>query len=170
MIPMLKKILIISLVAASAVIVFTVLFQDNEKGRIKKLFSVISDSIEKKTDENPIIGAAKAKQIKETLSDSCVIEIPSRTRVEVMSEQEITSYIFSRRMNFLTVSFNFHDITVEMLDKITSRTALLAVLKGELKTQEPIEETHEIEFILKKAVDDWRITRIKFICINCDHI
>lgn len=152
-------------VAAVIVATVTGLFSlyESEEEKVKKVFYVISDSIEKKANENPIVGAGKVKKISEVLIDFCSVEIPSRSISRTISSQEISSYAYARRTRFETLSLDFYDIMVEFLDKTTVHATLTVVLKGKLTTGELLEDVHELTSALKKSDDKWRLSKIEIV-------
>lgn len=136
---------------------------EREEDKVKKVFYEISDSVEKMTNENPIVSAGKAKQIREVFIDFCVVEIPSRSISRAISSQETSSYAYARRMHFKILSLDFYDIRVEFLDKTSVHATLTAVFKGELTTGELVEDAHELISTLEKIDDKWRLSKIEVV-------
>ncbi len=143
----------IAILAAGAAIVamgYYFLFYESEADKVKRVFFKISDAIEKKAGENPIIGAGKTKQIRDLLFDTCIVDVPSRSVSRTMSSQEISSFIFARRNEFDTLALELYDIKVDFQEETTALADFTAVLKGALKTQDPVQEAHELTCTLKK--------------------
>lgn len=160
---MVKKSLAPVIAAVLLAVGLLYLFNESEEGKIKKQFDFISDSVKKEAGENPIIGAAKIKQITDILTDPCIVEIPFRSESRTMSSQEISSYIYARRTHLETLSLDFHDIAVDIPDETSAKASSLAVFKGEIKSGEQYEEMYEFDFSLTKTDDTWRINRVEVI-------
>lgn len=158
-----RNYLFLAILVAAVIIGIVSFLYETEEEKVKKVFYVISDSIEKTAEENPIIGAGKMKQIRDVLLDSCSIDIPSHGISRTISSREISSYAYARRTQFKTMSFKFYDVQVDLPDKTNATVTLTAMVKGTLASGEQVEDVHELTGALKKTDTGWRLSKIEIV-------
>jgi len=157
-----KKYIIIAVLVIAAVITYFVL-QESEEEKVRKQFSLLSEYVSKKSDENNIMLAANAKKVQNLFAEHCELGIPMYSISGNYKPNDISSLVLSSRSYFAKVTLSFHDINVDFPEKDSASVNLTANLKGKLTSGEYTDDTHELEFTLEKVEDEWLINAIEAV-------
>jgi len=157
-----KYILVAVLIIGAGVVARFYLFQSEEK-KIRKQFDLLSESASKDSDESPFGMAQKLQRIGTLFSEKCEI----KTHLEFLSgdftPEEISGYAARGRTVFSDLYLRFSDLKIEFPEAETARVSLTARLTGRLTSGEKVDESHELESILKRTEKKWLFTSIVMV-------
>ena len=140
----------------------TSLFQSDSK-KIKKRLHVLSTLVSKEPGENPITMATKAKTITTLFAETCQLTDPIDGLVETYTPAEMSSYAANSRIAFAELSLKFFDLNAEFPEKGLARVTLTGNLKGKLMSGNIVDETREVQCVLKKIGRQWLFSQIEVV-------
>ena len=149
-----KTILIAVLVVILGILAATYLLESEEK-KVKKQFDLLSKWVSKDLGESPITMASKARNIGTLFAESCELKVPVDSISATYTPAEVSGYVLHGRLQFSEMSLKFYDLTVEFPEKGTAQVVLTANLKGRSMNGELIDETREVQCVLKKTDQKW---------------
>lgn len=157
-----KYIVITVLVVILAIVAWVYLVQSDAK-KIKKQFDSLSKQVSKEKGENPIAMATKAKAIATLFAETCELNDPISGLLETYTPAEMASYAANNRIAFVELSLKFYDIHVEFPEKGLARVTLTGNLGGKLMSGNIIDETREVQCVLKKVSRQWLFSEIEIV-------
>ena len=157
-----KYIVTTLLVVILAIVVWVYLVQSDTK-KIKKQFDSLSKLVSKEPGENPITMATKAKNIATLFAETCELTNPIDGLTETYTPAEMSSYAANSRIAFAELSLNFFDLNVEFPETGLARVTLTGNLKGRLMSGNIIDETREVQCVLKKIGRNWLFSEIEVV-------
>ena len=157
-----KHLIMTAIVLTVGIIAFIVFFQ-SEEAKIKKQFKFIAEKIEKEQDENPIISAAKAKTIREVITDPLKINAPTNSFSREISYNELSTFLLAKRSLYSEISLKFYDFVIDFPEKNAAIVKSTEIMQGQLTSGELIEDIHEIKCILQKIDNTWKFKEIEVI-------
>jgi hypothetical protein len=150
------------LVVILAVVVWVYLVQSDTK-RIKKQFDSLSKQVSKEKGENPIAMASKAKTIATLFAETCELSDPISGLPAAYTPGEMASYAANNRIAFSELSLTFYDFNTEFTETGVARVTLTGSLKGRLMSGNIVDETREVQCVLKKIGRKWLFSKIEVI-------
>jgi hypothetical protein len=157
-----KHILVILLVVIIGIWAAFTLFQSEEK-KIKKEFNSLSEWVSKESEEDAIAMFNRMRNIRALFHDSCGLKIPGQSISGSYTREEIGSYAAQGRSQFSHLNLKFYDLDIAFTEKEVAKVHLTARLIGRLTTGENVDETHEIDCLLKKLEKKWLFTTIEVV-------
>ena len=152
-----KYILIAALIIAIGAVAGSCLFQSEEK-RIKKQFALLSEWASKDSDESPFGMVQKLQKIGALFSERCDIKTHLESLSGSYTPGEISGYAARGRTLFSNLHLRFSDFKIELPEAGTAKVLLAVRLTGRLTNGEYVDESHELESILKKTEKKWLFT------------
>jgi hypothetical protein len=76
---------------------------------------------------------------------------------------EISSYAANSRIAFSELSLKFYDLNIEFPEKGLATVLLTAKLKGKLMGGDFVDETREVQCVLKKTDRRWLFSEIEVV-------
>lgn len=101
----------------------------------------------------------KIRAVKDRLASICLVDIPERGYREELDRQLITGYLFMLRTRFSLLGIDLRDVSVEIEPEKQARVLSGVVIDGTTIRQRQVNETYNLEIILKKNENNWRITK-----------
>ncbi len=157
-----KHIIIAGGVLTAGTIALLIFFQ-SEEAKVKKQFKFIAEKIEKAPGENHIVAAAKANRIREVVTEPCKIHAPAYGFSRDTLSVELSTFVLSKRSQYSEISLRFYDFVIDFPEEDTAQVNLTASLEGKLKTEEFVEDLHELKCKLQKIEDIWRLKEIEVV-------
>lgn len=157
-----KTILIAVLVVILGILAATYLLESEEK-KVKKQFDLLSKWVSKDLGESPITMASKARNIGTLFAESCELKVPVDSISATYTPAEVSGYALHGRLQFSEMSLKFYDLTVEFPEKGTAQVVLTANLKGRSMNGELIDETLEVQSVLKKTDQKWLFSAFEVV-------
>ena len=144
-------------------IVVTIALIPSEEKRVKKQFHLLSEWVSKAPEENAFTMLQKMKNIGALFDEPCEIKVPDQSLSGSYTRQEISAYAGSARSHVSQLDLNFYDLRVVFPEKEVARVNLTARLTGRSAAGEQVEESRELECVLKKIDRKWVFSQIEVI-------
>ncbi len=137
-----------------------------EEKRVIRQFKLLSQYIEKSSDEDLISVVNRIKKISRLFTDPCEFKIeddPLYSFTGSYTREEIGGYALRGRSYFSDLSLRFDDYRIEFLDKFTAHVKLTGRLSGRSSSGEKVDEVRELFCELKKMEKSWLFSRFEVI-------
>jgi hypothetical protein len=149
-------------VIIGGVLAYLYLFQSEEK-RVKKQFRLASDWMAKDSGENAFIMLNKIKSMGGLFSEPCRIKAEAYSFTGSYTPEEISGYAAQGRSQFTTLSLKFFDLSIHFPQKGVAKAILTVTVTGKLTSGEYVDETHEVECLLKKIEKKWLFSDVELV-------
>lgn len=157
------KYVLIALLGVSLGISATIyLFQSEEK-KIRKQFHLLSKWASKAPDETPLTWAQKIKSMDHLFTSSCVLKAPAYSISGSYSRNEIAGVVTQGRFQLSQLSLRFYDLVITFPERGIAKVTLTARLTGKSHFGENVDETHELECVLKKIENHWLFSNVEVV-------
>lgn len=150
------------LILALGILAIWRFFPDEEK-KVRKQFDRFGEYASKAGDENPLATASKIKKVISLFTDPCEVEIPFTALAGKYNHQEIGAYAAGFRSRFSELSFRFDDFTVLFPEKEVAEVEVTGRLTGKQINGERVNETRELQCLLKKLEGQWLFYRFEVV-------
>ena len=157
-----KNIIIGALVVVIGIGV-TIYFFPSEEKKIKKQFRLLAEWVSKDPGENTFTMAYKVKNISTLFDGTCEFKIPVYSFSGSYTPEEISGYAARGRLFCSQLYLKFYDLVIVFPEKGVAKVTLTAKLTGKSNVGEYIDETHELEFVLKKIEKRWLFSKFEVV-------
>jgi len=157
-----KKIIIGALVLVIGIGVAIYFFPSEEK-KIKKQFRLLAEWVSKEAGENTFTMAYKIKNIGTLFDGTCEFKVPVYSFSGSYTPEEISSYAARGRLFCSQLYLKFYDLVITFPEEGLAKVTLTAKLTGKLNVGEYIDETHELESVLKKIEKKWLFSKFEVV-------
>ena len=144
------------------IVVAFIVFPSEEK-KVKKQFNLLSEYAAKSPKENAFTMLQKIKNIKILFDEQCELKFPSESLSGNYKREEIATYAGSARSYFSQLHLNFYDFSILFLEKEVAKVTLTSRLTGKSTAGEQVDETRELECVLRKKERKWLFSVIEVI-------
>ena len=144
------------------IVVAVTLFPSEEK-RVKKQFHLLSEYTAKAPEENAFALLQKIKNIKTLFDEQCELKAPSESLSGNYKREEISTYAGSARSYFSQLHLKFYDFHILFPEKEVAKVTLTSRLTGKSRAGEQVDETRELECVLKKIGKKWLFSAIEVV-------
>ena len=141
----------------------TLYFFPSEEKRIKKQFRLLAEWVSKDPGENTFTMAYKVKNIGTLFDGTCEFKVPVYSFSGSYTPEEISSYAASGRLSCSQLNLKFYDLVIVFPEKGVAKVTLTARLTGKSNVGEYINETHELESVLKKIEKRWLFSKFEVV-------
>jgi hypothetical protein len=93
----------------------------------------------------------------------CEFKVPVYSFSGNYTPDEITSYAAQGRLASSELHLKFYDLDITFPGEGSAKATLTARLTGKLNTGDYIDETHEVESLLKKTGKKWLFSKFEVI-------
>jgi hypothetical protein len=135
----------------------------SEEKRVKRQFHLLSEWVSKSPEENAFTMLQKMKNIGILFDEHCEMKIPDQSLSGNYTRQEVSTYAGSARSYVSQLDLKFYDLRIQFTQKEMARANLTARLTGRSTGGEQIDETRELECVLKKIDKKWLFSAIEVI-------
>ncbi len=149
-------IVIVGIVAAIALI-------PSEEKKVKRQFHLLSEWVSKSPEETAFTMLQKMKNIGTLFDEHCEMKASDQSLSGSYSRQEISTYAGSARSHVSQLDLNFYDLGISFPEKEIARVNLTARLTGRSTAGERVDETRELECVLRKIDKKWLFSQIEVI-------
>ncbi len=149
------------IVIIGIVVIFT--FFPNEEKKVKKQFHLLSEWVLKSPDENIFTMLQKIKNIGTLFDEYCELKAPDQSLSGSYRREEISTYAGSARSYFSQLDLKFYDFHIVFPEKEIAKVTLTARLTGRSTAGEQVDETRELECVLKKIDKKWLFSAIEIV-------
>jgi hypothetical protein len=157
-----KKIIIGALVLVIGIGLVLYFFPSEEK-KIKKQFRLLAEWVSKDPGENTFTMAYKIKNIGTLFDGTCEFKVPVYSFSGSYTPEEISGYAARGRLSCSQLYLKFYDLVIAFPEKGIAKVTLTAKLAGRLNVGEYIDETHELESVLKKIEKKWLFSKFEVV-------
>jgi hypothetical protein len=138
-------------------------FFPSEEKKVKKQFHLLAEWVSKDPGENTLTAAYKIRNIGTLFDRTCEFKIPVYSFSGDYTPDEISGYAAQGRLSSSELHLKFYDLDITFPEKGTAKVTLTARLTGKLNAGEYIDETHELESVLKKIEKKWLFSRFEVV-------
>ena len=153
--------LAVLIVTVGIVVVFY--FLPSEEKKVRKQCHLLSEGVLKSPEENAFTMLQKMKNIGALFYEHCELKAPSQSLSGSYTRQEISTYAGSARSFFYQLDLKFYDFHIVFPEKEVAKVTLTARLTGRSTAGEQVDETRELECILKKIEKKWLFSAIEVV-------
>ncbi len=153
--------LAVLIVTVGIVVVFY--FLPSEEKKVRKQCHLLSEGVLKSPEENAFTMLQKMKNIGALFDEHCELKAPSQSLSGSYTRQEISTYAGSARSFFSQLDLKFYDFLIVLPEKEVAKVTLTARLTGRSTAGEQVDETRELECILKKIEKKWLFSSIEVV-------
>jgi ketosteroid isomerase-like protein len=157
-----KYLLIAALIVILGIVMVITVFPSEEK-RVKKQFRLLSEWVSKSTEENAFTMLQRMKDIGSLFDAHCELKVPDQSFSGSYSREEISTYAGSARSQVSQLDLKFYDLQVVFPEKEVAKVTLTARLTGRSTAGERMDETRELECLLRKIEKKWLFSQIEVI-------
>ena len=157
-----KYLLVGALIVVVAIVLAITLIPSEER-RVKKQFHLLSEWVSKSPEENALTMLQKMKNIGTLFDEHCEMKIPDQSLSGSYTRQEVSTYAGSARSYLSQLDLKFYDLRIIFPEKEIARVNLTARLTGRSTAGERVDETRELECVLKKIDKRWLFSQIEVI-------
>jgi gas vesicle protein len=157
-----KYLLIGMLFVIIGIVVALIVFPSEEK-KVKKRFNLLSEWVSKSPEENGLTLLQKMKNMGALFDEHCEMKAPDQSLSGSYTREEISTYAGCARSYFSHLDLKFYDLHVVFPEKGAAKVTLTARLTGRSTTGEQVEETRELECVLKKVEKKWLFNAIEVV-------
>ncbi len=144
-------------------ILAAVIFFPNEEKRVKKQFNLLSEWVSRPPDENTFTLLQKMKNIGTLFDEHFKLKAPSQTLSESYTREEISTYAGSARSHFSQLDLKFYDLHIIFPEMEVAKVTLTSRLTGKSTAGEQVDETRELECVLRKIENKWLFSEIEVV-------
>ncbi|PIV20078.1 MAG: hypothetical protein COS40_14520 [Deltaproteobacteria bacterium CG03_land_8_20_14_0_80_45_14] len=157
------KYLLIGVLIVILGILAAVIFFPNKEKRVKKQFNLLSEWVSRSPDENTFTLLQKMKNIGNLFDEHCELKAPSQSLSGSYTREEISAYAGSARSYFSQLDLKFYDLHVVFPENEVAKVNLTARLTGKSTAGEQVDETRELECVLRKIENKWLFGEIEIV-------
>ncbi len=158
-----KYLIIAGIILVAAGVIAWFVLSQSEESIIKNQFKAITKSIEKTAGESPIIAAANAGKLKESIISPCRILAPDYDVEKDISTDDISGFILAKKMQFHNLSITLHDFLIELTSETTASVSLTGKINGKLSNGKKVGDVHEYSCEMQKIDDIWMLKVIEIV-------
>ena len=157
------KYLVVGALTAVIGIVVAITVIPSEEKRVKRQFYLLSEWVSKSPEENAFTMLQKMKNIGTLFDEHCEMKIPDQSLSGSYSRQEVSTYAGSARSYVSQLDLKFYDLRIIFPEKEIARVNLTARLTGRSTAGERMDETRDLECVLRKIDKRWLFSQIEVI-------
>jgi hypothetical protein len=144
------------------IVVAIAVFPREEK-RVKRQLNLLSEWVSKSPEENTFAMLQKMKNIGTLFDEHCDLKAPSQSLSGSYGREEISTYASSARSHFSQLDLKFYDLHIVFPEKNIAKVTLTARLTGKSTAAEQVDETRELECVLRKIDKKWLFSQIEVV-------
>jgi len=157
-----RYLFIAALIVILGIVVIVTVFPSEEK-RVKRQFRLLSEWVSKSTEENAFTMLKRMKDIGGLFETRCELKVPDQSFSGSYTREEISTYAGSARSQASQLDLKFYDLQVAFPEKEVAKVTLTARLTGRSTAGERMDETRELECLLRKIEKKWLFSQIEVI-------
>lgn len=147
---------------ALALLVLLLLCYPTDRRQIKRQFKRLAEWVSKEGQEGPLALVQLIPEGRKFFANPCELKAEAYGVDESFSPLDLSKLAMSARSRFDTFSVEFYDLTIGFTGEGEARATVTARISGS-GGEERIQETHEIECVLRKVEGRWLFSRIALV-------
>ena len=155
--------ILLALLIVTVGIVAVFYFLPSEEKKVRKQCRLLLEGALKSPKENAFTMLQKMKNIGALFDEHCELKSPSQSLSGSYTRQEISAYAGSARSVFSWLDLKFYDLHIVFPEREIANVTLTARLTGRSAAGEQVDETRELECILKKVEKKWLFSAIEVV-------
>ncbi len=161
---MVKKryLLIGMLIAILGSVVVMAAFPSEEK-KVKKQFRLLSEWVSRSPEENAFTMLQKMRNVGSLFDRHCELKTDYPSLSGSYTPEEISTYVGSAHSHVSRLDLTFYDLQIAFPEKEVAKATLTARLTGRSTAGERMDETRELECLLKKIEKKWLFSQIEVV-------
>jgi hypothetical protein len=157
-----KYTLIGVLMVIIGIVAVLIVFPSEEK-KVKKQFNLLAAWVSKSPEENTFIMLQKMKNIGTLFDEHCELKAPDQSLSGSYTREEISTYAANARSHFSQLDLKFYDLHIIFPEGGITKVTLTSRLTGRSTAGELMDETRELECVLKKIETKWLFSEIEVV-------
>jgi hypothetical protein len=157
-----KYLLIGVLMVIIGIVIAITAFPSEEK-RVKKQFHLLSEWVTKAPEEKPFTMLQRMKNIGSLFDAHCELRVTDQSLSGTYTREEISTYAGSARSQVSQLDLKFYDFQIAFPEGGVAKVTLTARLTGKSTAGEQMDETRELECLLKKTENKWLLSQIEVV-------
>jgi hypothetical protein len=157
------KTILIALLIVIVGILTTVFFFPSEEKRVRKQFALLSEWVLKNPGESTFTMAHKIKMMRTLFAENCELIVPVHSLSGTYTREEISSMALRSRAQFFDLSLKFYDLNISFPETGVAKVNLTGRLTGKSTLGEYMDETRELDCLLKKIGKKWLFVQLEVI-------
>lgn len=157
-----KYTLIGVLMVIIGIVAVLIVFPSEEK-KVKKQFNLLAAWVSKSPEENTFIMLQKMKNIGTLFDEHCELKAPDQSLSGSYAREEISTYAANARSHFSQLDLKFYDFHVVFPEEGIAKITLTSRLTGRSASGEQLDETRELECVLKKIDQKYLFSEIDVV-------
>lgn len=157
-----KHLLIAGLLVIVGIAVAVFFFPGEEK-KVKRQFALLSEWISKDPGETTFTAAHNIKGISGLFAERCDLNVSDYSLSGSYSREEILGIALRGRAHFSNLDLKFYDLKISFPEKGISNVNLTGRLTGKSVYGEKLDETRELECLLKKIEKKWFFSQFEVV-------
>jgi len=157
-----KHLLVSAVIVVAGIVVIITLIPSEEK-RVKRQFAFLSEWVSKSPEENAFTMLQKMKNIGTLFDERCEMKIPDQSLSGSYTRQEVSTYAGSARSYVSQLDLKFYDLRIIFPEKEIAKVDVTARITGRSTAGEQMDETRELECVLRKLDKQWLFSQIEVI-------
>ena len=152
-----------AIAAAIAALVLLLLCYPTDRRQIKRQFKRLSEWVSKDGKEGPLALVQRIPEGRKLFADPCELKAEAYGLDESLSPLELAKLAMGARSRSDTLSLEFHDLQIGFTGDGEARGTVTARLKGTGEGAEDLQETHEVDYEMRKTEGRWLFTKITLV-------
>lgn len=140
-----------------------IFFFQNEEKKVRKQFNLLSEWVSKAPGENTFTLVQKIKNMGTLFPENCELKVPVHSISGRYTREEITAYATRGRSLFSQLYLRFYDLHISFPEKELAKVMLTAKLTGRSTLGENVDETHDLECLLKRIENKWLFSSFEVV-------
>ncbi len=158
-----KRYLLIGVLIAIVGSVAVIAVFPSEERKVRKQFRLLSEWVSKPSEENAFTMLQKMRNVGGLFDEHCELETDYPSLSGSYTREEISTYVGSAHSHVSRLDLTFYDLQITFPEKGVAKATLTARLTGRSTTGEQMDETRELECLLKKIKKKWLFSQIDVI-------
>jgi ketosteroid isomerase-like protein len=131
--------------------------------QVKRQLKSLAGWVSKEKDEGALAMAQRVGEANRYFAPSCTWKAEGYNLSGRFTPEDISRMAFAARSRADHVSLKLYDVHVDFPAKDTAHVDATARLSGESKSGDAINETHEVECVLKKTDGRWLLEEVTVV-------
>ncbi len=156
-----KKYWIAGTILVAAVAAFMLFFVDWEARAVKKQLRSLAGEMAWSPAENQITAVTRIKAVQDKISETCQVYLPSYRISQIISRNDVPTYLTIAKNYYKDLSIKFEDLKVESIQLPQARAITTARVRATGIDGLKNDEALVIGFELRKIDKKWQIVSVE---------
>lgn len=158
-----KKYFVSGILTAILGTVIVIAVLPDEEKKVKKQFRLLSEWVSKSPEENAFTKLQKMKNVVGLFDDRCELKTDYPSLSGTYTPEEISTYVGSAHSYVSRLDLRFYDLQIVFPEKGAAQVTLTARLVGRTTAGEQLDDTRELQCLLRKIEKKWLFSQIEVV-------